>query len=207
MRTHPYPMMSGLAAAAMAAAKDAGNAPSKDKGKEAPSASDVTAPESPTETPAPTAASPAPETASKRYRATAEYRGELPEGMEKQVTFIVEQVDYKSAWETARAVTRFGTANMNLNPKLKDVSVFAENGTDKFDLAPGMYTIRDVQSLQERGKKGKQITLDQLEGAIAERGIEVTDEIRELIQKLKDSPGETAATTATTSQGGAAANG
>lgn len=161
MRIHTYPsLLAGAAMIALAAEADAGGGAA-----------------------APAVAPP------KRYKVTAKNRTKdaMRDGETAELTFVVEGPDYKTAWQTARKVTRVGTAELDEGEQVYGIG---EKGEDvAFTLRPGRYTVDAVDSLQERGKKNAPITLENLEAALEAKGVKLPKAIQDEIDKLKSNPG------------------
>lgn len=136
----------------------------------------------PTPTPAPTV---------KRYRADAAWRGTPKEGEPKEVSFIIEGPDYKTAWQSAREVTRVGTSEIG-----DSIKVFDKDGKDGFEMRPGRYTVKDVTSLQDRSRKEEPVTVDTLLAALEAKGVKPNKQVLDMIEELKANPGATLAESA-----------
>lgn len=123
------------------------------------------------------------EPAVKYYLATAESRAPDPTTKETvKVTFVVSGPDYKTAWATAREVTRVGTTHF-------DGNVWADKTREKKleDLRPGSFTVKSLDSLQERRSKQPAVTLDNLLTTLEERNISIPAKMREVIDELRAS--------------------
>jgi hypothetical protein len=93
----------------------------------------------------------------------------------KEVTFVVTAENgSKFAWVEARCLTHVGG-----NVKTQDGS--------EIDLPAGLYTVRDVKSLEKNQPKPKIITIDTLLAAAEAENIPLSKKLLELIERLRAS--------------------
>lgn len=132
----------------------------------------------PTVEPEPTAETPTPSV--KLYQATALERDPAEGQTAKEITFVVEAVDYKLAWQYARKITSVGDAYFDKTNVWTD-----KDCKTPLKLAPGSYTVTAVKSLQDRSKKTDVVTADDLLAAFTAKGIKITPTMQATLDSLR----------------------
>jgi hypothetical protein len=110
----------------------------------------------------------------KSYRVDAALRFEGADTVQ-QISFIITAENgSKFAWVEARRITRVGG------------KVKTQDGSE-IDLPAGLYTVRDVKSLDKNQPKPKIITIDTLLAAAEAENIPLSKKLLELIERLRAS--------------------
>lgn len=139
--------------------------------------------------PAPPNEPTAPTAEVKYYLAKAELRTGMTatETTPAKIEFVVADIDYKTAWQQGRAVTRFGIEQFKAQNPGKTAWT-DKTRTAELTISPGVYTVKSLDSLQERRKDKAPITVDNLLEAATAQGVKVPKAVADLIQNLKDNP-------------------
>lgn len=97
----------------------------------------------------------------------------------KEVTFVVVGPDYKSAWQTARKLTARGHAHF-----AGEAFTDQTRGTP-MEMVPGEFTVKSVESLQQRSKKVDPVTIDQLMAELQKQGKTLPKGVAEIVESLR----------------------
>jgi hypothetical protein len=115
----------------------------------------------------------------KYYLATAQERSPAEGQKAKEVTFVVGAVDYKTAWQSARRLTAVGDAHF------KGDAWADQDRKAKMEMAPAEFTIKSVDSLQQRSKKVDPVTVDAVLAEMQKQGKTVPKGVLDVIESLR----------------------
>lgn len=111
-------------------------------------------------------------------------------------SFVIRADSYKLAWERGREVTRTGSADF-AETHHKDgstVRLMSDIGNDAVpSIKAGVFSVKKVESLQQRTAKKDALTVERLVEVMAERNIRIPAQLQSLIDELNAAgPAQTA---------------
>lgn len=116
---------------------------------------------------------------SRYYKVEAVERKPAPGTKPDAVFFVIEAPDYKIAWQHARKLTAVG--HMYFGGK-----AWSNDDHDTpMEMIPGVYTVKNVESQQQRVTKVPSIAIDELERVLAETGEKLPPKVQAVIDAMR----------------------